>query len=30
MTVLVAYSIFNVARSGVALIAAGGWSLPTG
>lgn len=30
LIVLVAYSIFNVARSGVALIVDGGWSLPTG
>lgn len=30
LIVLVAYSLFNVARSAVVLIAAGGWSLPTG
>ncbi|OYX58577.1 MAG: hypothetical protein B7Y86_02510 [Brevundimonas subvibrioides] len=30
LIVLVAYSMFNLARSGVALIAAGGWSPPTG
>lgn len=30
LIVLVIYSLFNVARSAVALIANGGWSLPTG
>lgn len=30
LIVLVVYSLFNVARSAVALIADGGWSLPTG
>ncbi len=30
LIVLVVYSLFNVGRSALALIAAGGWSLPTG